>query len=48
MSLSPEQLWFDLNDLQRKLYSCYSTGHLKKDKFELSVQIFFQDHSVEQ
>ena len=24
--LSPEQLWFDLNDLQRKLYSCYSTG----------------------
>ena len=24
----PEQLWFDLNDLQRKLYSCYSTGSL--------------------
>ncbi|CAF0935393.1 unnamed protein product [Adineta ricciae] len=24
----PEQLWLDLNDLQRKLYSCYSTGSL--------------------
>ncbi|CAF0815205.1 unnamed protein product [Adineta steineri] len=24
----PEQLWLDLNDLQRKLYSCYSAGSL--------------------
>lgn len=29
--LSPEQLWFDLNDLQRKLYSCYSTGNGEKN-----------------
>ncbi|CAF1464813.1 unnamed protein product [Rotaria magnacalcarata] len=25
---APEQLWFDLNDLQQKLYSCYSTGSI--------------------
>ncbi|CAF1318895.1 unnamed protein product [Rotaria sordida] len=24
----PEQLWLDLNDLQQKLYSCYSTGSI--------------------
>ena len=34
---TPEQLWFNLNDFQRSLYSCYSTGSLSPaDRFAQS------------